>query len=71
MERMTPTDWETQVKIFEKFGCIFKRQKGSHLIFHYHGAIRPIVIPKHKEVSVSIIKTNMKTVGMSQGKYLN
>lgn len=69
MERMTPTDWETQVKIFEKFGCIFKRQKGSHLIFHYPGAIRPVVIPKHKEVSISIIKANMKTVGMSQGKY--
>jgi len=28
------------------------------------------VIPKHKEVSVSIIKANMETVGMSQEKYL-
>ncbi|MBU1262422.1 type II toxin-antitoxin system HicA family toxin [bacterium] len=66
---MAPTDWETQVKIFEKFGCILKRQKGSHLVFWYPEAKRPVVIPKHKEVSLSIIKDNMKTVGMSQEKY--
>ena len=69
MERMVPTNWEIQVKVFEKFGCIFKRQKGSHLIFRCPGAKRPVVIPKHKEVSISIIKANMKTVAMTQEKY--
>ncbi|MEW5766369.1 MAG: type II toxin-antitoxin system HicA family toxin [bacterium] len=69
MQRMIPTNWETQVKVFERFGCIFKRQKGSHLIFRFSGAKRPVVIPKHKEVSVSIIKANMKTVAMTQEKY--
>ncbi|MBC8234347.1 hypothetical protein H8E77_32765 [bacterium] len=29
MPRITPTDWQTQVKIFEKFGCQFVREKGD------------------------------------------
>jgi len=29
MPRITPIDWQTQVKIFEKFGCQFVREKGD------------------------------------------
>jgi len=33
MRYIVPTNWQTQVKIFEAYGCVFKRQKGSHLSF--------------------------------------
>lgn len=69
MRRIVPTDWQKQVKIFEAYGCTFKRQKGDHLVYHYPGAIRAVVIPKYKEISISIIKNNMKTVGMSEESY--
>jgi predicted RNA binding protein YcfA (HicA-like mRNA interferase family) len=55
MRRIIPTDWQTQVKVFEKYGCAFRRQKGSHLIYHHPRAKRAVVIPRHKEVSISII----------------
>jgi predicted RNA binding protein YcfA (HicA-like mRNA interferase family) len=67
---MRPTDWQTQVKIFEKYGCTFRRQKGDHLIYRYPKAKRAAVIPKYKEVSIAIIKSNMKTVGMTENEYL-
>ena len=70
MSRIRPTDWQTQVKIFEKYGCAFKRQKGDHLIYHHPKAKRAVVIPRYKEISVAIIKSNMKTVGMSEIEYL-
>jgi predicted RNA binding protein YcfA (HicA-like mRNA interferase family) len=54
---------------FERYGCVFQRQKGDHLIFHHPKAIRPIVIPKYEEVPVTIILTNMRTVGMSREEY--
>lgn len=69
MRRIVPTDWLKQVRVFEAHGCTFKRQKGDHLIYHYPGAKRAVVIPKYKEISVSIIKNNMKTVGMSEDSY--
>lgn len=69
MPRIVPTDWQTQVKIFEKYGCVFKRQKGDHLIYHYHNAKRAVVIPKCKEIPVTVIRVNMRTVGMSREEY--
>jgi len=69
MPRLSPTDWQTQVKIFERFGCLFVRQKGDHLIYHHSNAKRAVVIPKYDEIPVTIIKNNMNTVGMSREEY--
>jgi len=69
MPRITPTDWQTQVKIFEKFGCRFAREKGDHLIYHYPNARRPVVIPKYKEIPLTVIRNNMRTVGMTRQQY--
>ena len=43
---------------------------GDHLIYHYPGAVRPVVIPKYKEVPVFVIRNNMKIIDMSREKYL-
>jgi len=69
MRHIVPTNWQTQAKIFEAYGCVFKPQKGSHLVFHCPGARRAVVIPKHKEVSVAVIRSNMRTAGMSKQNY--
>jgi predicted RNA binding protein YcfA (HicA-like mRNA interferase family) len=70
MDKITPTNWQIQVKVFEKYGCVFQRQKGSHLIYHYPNAKRPVVIPKHDVVGIPIIMNNMKTVNMTKEEYL-
>ena len=70
MRRIVPTDWQTQVRIFQKYGCTFRRQKGHHLIYHHPAAKRAVVIPRYKDISISIIKSNMKTVGMTEKEYL-
>ncbi len=67
--RIAPTSYEVQVKIFEKAGCVYARTKGDHLIYHCPGAIRPVVIPKYKEVPVFIIQNNMRIIGMSREEY--
>ncbi|MCK5437702.1 MAG: type II toxin-antitoxin system HicA family toxin [Desulfobulbaceae bacterium] len=69
--KIKPTPYQVQVKIFEKAGCVYSRTKGDHLIFHYHGAIRPVIIPKYKEVPAFIIKNNMRIIGLSREKYFN
>lgn len=67
--KIKPTHYTVQVKIFEKAGCIYARTKGDHLIYHFPGAIRPVVIPKYKEVPIFVIKNNMRIIGMSREKY--
>lgn len=69
MPKISPTNWRTQVKIFEKFGCQFVRQKGSHIIYYHPDAKRAVVIPRYDDVAVTIIKNNMRTVNMSREEY--
>jgi len=65
-----PTSYQVQVKIFEMAGCEYVRTKGDHLVYNYPGAIRPVVIPKYKEVAVVVIKNNMKIIGLLRERYL-
>ena len=69
MARITPVDYKTLLKIFQMFGCTYKRKKGSHHILTYIGAKRAVVIPEYEEVDIEIIKNNMRTVGMSRERY--
>ncbi len=68
--QIKPTHYQVQVKIFEMAGCVYTRTKGDHLIYHYPGAVRPVVIPKYKEVPTFLIKNNMRVIGMSRVEYL-
>lgn len=69
MDKLTPTDWNTLVRIFEADGFTKKRQKGSHISMSKTGISRPVVIPQEKDVAVHVIRGNMKTAGMSRKRY--
>jgi predicted RNA binding protein YcfA (HicA-like mRNA interferase family) len=71
MPRIFPTDWKTQVKLFELYGCKYKRKEGSHHVLTYQGAKRAVVIPEYHEIDVEIIKNNMQTVNMPREKYFD
>ena len=67
--KIRPTHYQIQVKIFEMAGCMYSRTNGDHLIYHFPSAIRPVVIPKYKEVPTFVIKNNMRVIGMSREQY--
>jgi len=71
MRKIKPTDWKTQLKLFELHGCLYKRKKGSHHVLTFPGAKRAVVIPEYDEIDVEIIKNNMRTVGMSRDEYFS
>jgi len=68
--KIKPTHYQVQIKIFEMAGCVYVRTKGDHLIYRYPGAVRPVIIPKYKEVPIFVIKNNMRVIEMSREKYL-
>ena len=71
MPRITPVDWKTLRRVFELYGCAYKRKKGSHHILICPGAKRAVVIPEYNEIDVEIIKNNMRTAGMAREKYFD
>ena len=54
---------------FEKFlryiGCEKIRTKGDHIIYRRAGLKRPVVIVVDKEISPFIIRSNLRTLGIS------
>ena len=68
--KINPTHYKVQVKIFEMAGCVYVRTKGDHLIYRYPEAVRPVIIPKYKEIPTFVIKNNMRVIGMSREGYL-
>ena len=69
MAKMSATDWKTQIKIFEAYGCKYKRKKGSHHVLTYPGAKRAVVVSEYDEIDLDIIKNNMRTVRMGREEY--
>lgn len=70
MPRLAPVDWRTLERVFLSAGFRFARQEGSHRSYTRQGVARPIVIPTHAEVPVFIIRSNLRSAGLSRDEYL-
>ena len=69
MPKFIPEHWRTVEAVFLAVGFRFVRQQGSHRSYVKAGVARPVVIPAYKEVPVFIIRTNLKTAGLSRDDY--
>jgi len=67
--RITPLDWRPLVRVFELFGCQYRRKTGSHHILICPSARCAVVIPEYDEIDPDIIKNNMRTAGMTREEY--
>lgn len=56
--------------VIEQHGFEFKRQKGSHRAHVKPGAKRPVVSPKHKELSPSVVSDCLETAGITKEECL-
>ena len=68
-KRIVPIRWQLLEKVFLAAGFRFARQEGSHRSYVRPGTLRPIVIPTYSEVPISIIRSNLKTAGISREEY--
>jgi len=71
MPKIVPVHWKVLEKVFLRSGFRFVRQEGSHRCYVKEGVIRPVVIPAHPQVPVSIIRNNLKTAGISREEYFS
>ncbi|MDE2904059.1 MAG: type II toxin-antitoxin system HicA family toxin [Chloroflexota bacterium] len=67
--RLTPLHWRELVRVFEADGFQEERRRGSHIVLTKRGVGRPVVIPQYRTVGLDIIKSNMRTAGMSRQRF--
>lgn len=70
MSKISPISYKKLSKVFELEGFRLLRQKGDHLIYVKEGMSRPLVIPKHENIPLFIIKDNLKIARISRERYL-
>lgn len=62
-------------KKFEKFllsiGCEFVSEEGDHRKYRKQGLLRPIIIPREKELPQFLILNNLRTLEITREEYLN
>jgi len=68
--RICPVSWRTLRCVFEPDGFVFKKGKGSHWVGEKKGVARPLVIPEYSEIGLDIIRSNLRTAGISRERYL-
>jgi len=71
MPRLTPVHWRKLTKVFEKAGWKHARTKGDHLVYAKKGFVRPVVIPKYREIPKFIIQKNLQTAKLTRKDYFN
>ncbi len=69
MGALRSVNYRILVKVFERDGFAFNRQRGDHLIFIKAGTKRPRVIPMYEEVPIFIVKNLLRTAGMNRDRY--
>lgn len=69
MPKLVPQHWTVLERIFLTAGFRFARQQGSPRSYVKAGIARPVVIPVYDEVPVAIIRSNLRTAGISRDEY--
>jgi predicted RNA binding protein YcfA (HicA-like mRNA interferase family) len=59
------------VRVFEKLGWRFVRQKGSHMILVKTGEIVTLSIPDHSEVAKGTLRKLIRTAGITVDEFLS
>ena len=62
--------WKKFEKFLFKVGCEFKREKGDHRVYTKAELLRPVVIPRDKNLPAFIILNNLRVLGISREEYL-
>lgn len=70
--KLGPVPWRKFEKVLLKLGCVFVEQnRTSHRKYRRADLQRPIIVPVHnKDLPTMIIRSNLKTLGISREEYL-
>ncbi len=69
LPRISPIPGRRLRRVFERAGFVCVRMESDHYILTKRGLPRPLVIPDYDAVPVFVIRTNLRTAGMSREEY--
>ncbi len=70
MPKIVAIHWRKFERFLFSIGCTLDRQEGDHRIYKKPGIKRPLVVPMWRPLPVFIIKSNLNTLSIDHGEYL-
>lgn len=71
MPSLKPISWQKLEKFVMYVGCKYERKAGDHRIYSRSDLKRPVVFPEDRGIPVFIIRSNLRTLGISHNEYLD
>ena len=63
---MRRISWQELRDVCKLAGCVEARTKGDHLVMTKLGLARPVIIKMDKDIGEDIVRSNMRTIGLSR-----
>jgi predicted RNA binding protein YcfA (HicA-like mRNA interferase family) len=61
--------WQELRDVCKLAGCVEARMKGDHLVMTKPGMARPVIIKMDKDLGEDLIRSNMRTLGLSRKEF--
>jgi len=58
------------VRVFERWNLVTERQSGDHIVMIRPDLLRPVIVPKKRNIHESIIHSNLRTIGRTKKEFL-
>ena len=71
MPAIRPIPYAKFEKFLKEIGCHFMRQEGDHRVWKRGDLLRPVIVRTKKDLPIMEIKSNLRTLGISNEEYLN
>ena len=66
---MKQVSWQELRDVCRLAGCVEARTKGDHLVMTRAGLARPVIIKMDKDIREDIVRSNMRTLGLSRKEF--
>ncbi len=71
MPAIRPIHYSKFERFLKEVGCHLVRQSGDHRVWDRPDLIRPVIVRTKKDLPIMEIKSNLRTLGISNQEYLN
>jgi predicted RNA binding protein YcfA (HicA-like mRNA interferase family) len=61
--------WQELRDVCKLAGCVEARTRGDHLVMTKPGAARPVIIKMDKDLGEDLVRSNMRTLGLSRKEF--
>ena len=66
---MKRVSWQELRDVCKLAGCVESRVRGDHLVMTKPGMARPVIIKMDKQMGEDIVRSNMRTLGLSRQEF--